>query len=85
MYQIIRPPSVTASEIRSNVELLGKHLVAYEEYMRKLGLHLGTTVSMYNQASRELGKVDKDILRVTGVAAGLEPRELEKPNRDDDD
>ncbi len=73
----------SAKEIRANVELLGKHLAAYEEYMRKLGTHLGTTVSMYNQAYRELGKVDRDVMRVTGSAAGIEANELEKPRLHD--
>lgn len=73
----------SAKEIRANVELLGKHLAAYEEYMRKLGTHLGTTVSMYNQAYRELGKVDRDVMRVTGNAAGIETNELEKPRLHD--
>jgi DNA recombination protein RmuC len=73
----------SAKEIRANVELLGKHLTAYEEYMRKLGTHLSTTVSMYNQAYRELGKVDRDVMRVTGSATGIETNELEKPRLHD--
>ena len=76
----------SAKEIRQNVELLGKHLVNYEEYMRKLGTHLGTTVNMYNAASKEFKKVDKDVLKITGEAMGIEPMAIEGPtgNRDDD-
>lgn len=69
----------SAKEIRKRVEELGRHLANYETYMQKLGGHLGTSVSMYNQAYRELGKIDKDVLRITGQAVGVEPIPLEKP------
>jgi len=69
----------SAKEIRKRVEELGRHLGSYENYMKKLGLHLGTTVSMYNSAYKELGKIDKDVLRVTGAAVGTEAQVLEKP------
>ena len=35
--------------------------------MQKLGDHLSTTVSMYNNnASKEFSKIDKDVYRITG-------------------
>jgi len=70
----------SAKEIRRRVEELGRHLSSYEEYMKKLGGHLGTSVSMYNQAYKELGKVDKDVLRITGSGTGAEPVSLTKPD-----
>lgn len=66
----------TAKEIRKNVEQLAKHLTSYEEYMRKLGGHLGTTVNAYNTASKEFKKVDKDIYRITGEAMAIEAEGL---------
>ncbi|MBI4132627.1 MAG: DNA recombination protein RmuC [Candidatus Sungbacteria bacterium] len=69
----------SAKEIRKRVEELSRHLSSYETYMRKLGTHLGTTVNMYNTAYRELGKVDRDVLRITGKSPELEPVALEKP------
>ena len=75
----------SAKEIRKNVELLGKHLVSYEEYMRKLGGHLGTTVNAYNTASKEFKKVDKDVFRITGEAleiGGQAVAGLEKPDEE---
>ena len=74
----------SAKEIRKRVEELGRHLGSYETYMKKLGTHLGTTVNMYNSAYKELGKIDKDVLRITGEAADLEPMSLDKPNQEDD-
>ena len=70
----------SAKEIRQRVEELGKHIGAYEGYMCKLGNALGTTVNHYNLAYKELKKVDKDVLRVTGTGAGIEVQLLEKPN-----
>ncbi len=68
----------SAKEIRKRVEELGKHLASYENYMQKLGGHLGTTVNMYNNAYKELGKIDKDVLRITGESPGIEPELLDK-------
>ena len=69
----------TAKDIIKRVNELGKHLKAYEDYMGRLGSALGTTVNHYNAAYKELGKVDKDVTRITGEAPGLEPNLLEKP------
>ncbi|MFA4936905.1 MAG: DNA recombination protein RmuC [Patescibacteria group bacterium] len=74
----------SAKEIRKNVEALGRHIASYEEYMKKLGGHLGTTVSTYNIAYKELGKIDKDVLRISGTAAEIEPLVLDKPKNEDE-
>lgn len=71
----------SAKEIRKNVEALGKHLGAYDEYMRKLGNHLGTSVNAYNAAYKEFGKVDKDVLRVTGEGNTIEVLAVEPPTK----
>lgn len=70
----------SAKEIRKRVEELGRHLKSYEEFMRKLGTHLGTSVSMYNSAYKELGKIDKDVLRITGERIGVETVALPSPD-----
>lgn len=70
----------SAKEIRKRVEELGKHIGSYESYMAKLGGALGTTVNHFNSAYKELKKVDKDVLRVTGSAVGIEPQILDKPS-----
>jgi len=74
----------SAKEIRKNVELLGRHLMSYEEYMRKLGTHLGTTVNMYNAASKEFKKVDKDVLKITGESGDIESMTLEGPRSEEE-
>ena len=75
----------SAKEIRKRVGELGRHLGSYETYMKKLGNHLTTSVNSYNSAYRELGKIDKDVLRISGDAAGIEPKALEKPRNEDED
>ena len=68
-----------AKEIVKQVENLGRHLGAYDEYMQKLGKNLGMTVGAYNSASKEFLKIDKDVLKISGKAVGAEPELLEKP------
>lgn len=72
-------------EIQKNVILLGKHLRSHEEKLHKMGGHLETTVSMYNQSYKEFKKIDKDVHRITDGEAGGEVEEiltLDKPVRD---
>jgi DNA recombination protein RmuC len=66
-------------DVMKNVSNLGKHLLSYETYMKKLGSNLGTTVNMYNNAYKEFNKIDKDILKVTGESIDTEILQLEKP------
>ena len=69
-----------AQEIRKRVEQLGKHIINYEEYMRKLGSNLSTTVNVYNTSYKELNKIDKDVMRLTGRAEpGFEPLAIDRP------
>ncbi len=69
----------SAKAIRKNVEDLRRHLDTYETHFKRVGAHLGTTVNMYNAAYKELGKVDKDVLRITGKSADIEPITIAKP------
>jgi DNA recombination protein RmuC len=69
----------SAKHIEKRVGELGKHLEAYEEYMKKLGVTLGTSVNHYNTAYKELKKVDKDVFRIAGEEMGIEPTLLDKP------
>jgi DNA recombination protein RmuC len=73
----------SAKEIRKRVEELGRHLLSYETYMKKLGDSLGTTVNMYNSAYKELAKIDKDVLRISGESAEIEPMILDKPQQEE--
>ncbi len=72
----------SAKEIRKRVEDLGKHLNAYDQYFQKVGTSLGTTVSHYNTAYKELKKIDKDVLRISGESANIEPILVSKPEEE---
>ena len=69
----------SAKEIQKNVEKLTRHLQAYNEYFNKLGNSLGTTVNHFNSASRELGKIDKDVVKIAGEGTGFDVLALDKP------
>lgn len=73
----------TAKDIAKNVENLSRHLKAYEDYYKRIGASLSTTVNHYNAGSKELGKIDKDVLKITGESPELDPLLLEKPNQED--
>jgi DNA recombination protein RmuC len=68
-----------AKDIAKNVESLSRHLKAYEDYYKKLGNALSTTVNHYNAGYKELGKVDKDVLKITSESVGFEMQSLERP------
>lgn len=73
----------SAQNIIARVEELRKHLTAYEEYMKKLGNALGTTVNHYSTAYKELKKIDKDVVKITGASAGIDPLLIDKPQMED--
>lgn len=69
----------SAKSIRTNVEKLGKHLIAYDEFMRKLGLSMSTSVNHYNNACKEFKKVDKDVIKITEGESQISPIMIDKP------
>lgn len=69
----------SAKEIIKRVEELGRHLKAYDEYHVKLGNSISTVVNHYNAGNKELKKIDKDVMRITGASPEIETLELDKP------
>ena len=74
----------SAKQIGKQVEQLGRHLKAYDDYFQKVGNSLGTTVNHYNAAQKELGKIDKDVAKITGEGMSLESLSLDKPDKTDE-
>lgn len=72
----------SAKTIRSNVEKLGKHIISYEDFLKKMGNSLGTTVNHFNSAHKEFEKIDKDIAKITEGEKRIEPMALEKPKEE---
>jgi DNA recombination protein RmuC len=72
-----------AKDIQIRVGKLGQHISKFEEYMQKLGNALGTTVNHYNAAHKELGKVDKDVIKIAGNDPSVEALLIDRPQRDE--
>jgi len=70
----------SAKEIRKGVEMLGRHIGSYQEYLRKLGNNLGATVSAYNNSYKEFAKIDKDVVKITDGRSKVEVKQLDKPS-----
>jgi len=71
-----------AKDIQIRVGQLGQHIGRFDEFMQKLGSSLGTTVNHYNSAHKELGKVDKDVIKIAGSDPRVDPLLLDKPKED---
>jgi len=71
-----------AKDIQVRVGKLGVHIGKFELYMQKLGSSLGTTVNHYNNAHKELGKVDKDVIKIAERDPSVEPLLLDKPSEE---
>lgn len=70
-----------SKEIQKRVSQLGTHISKYEDLMQRLGKSLGTTVNHFNNAHKELGKINKDVVKIAGEdsKSGVEPQLLDKP------
>jgi len=66
-------------DIIKNVTKLGAHISRQDDFMNKLGKSLGTTVNHYEKAYKELKKVDKDVVKISGKGGGVEVLSIEKP------
>jgi len=75
----------SAKDIKKRVEMLGRHMASYDEYFKKLGNNLGTTVNCYNNAYKELGKIDKDVVKIAEVEPSIEIMELDKPKTEEEE
>lgn len=72
-----------AKEIQIRVGKLGQHIGRFDSFMQKLGSALGTTVNHFNSAHKELGKIDKDVVKIAGNVSSVEPLLIDKPQIDE--
>lgn len=72
----------SAKEILVNVQKLDKHIKTYDDFMKKLGVSMSTTVNHYNNAYKEFKKIDKDVARITDGESEMEPLVLDKPKNE---
>lgn len=66
-------------EIIKRVELLQRHISAYDDYAKRLGNNLATAVNTYNSSQKELKKIDKDVVKIAGVNESIDPLQIDKP------
>jgi DNA recombination protein RmuC len=69
-----------AKDIQKRVLDLSKHIKSHETFMQKLGNSLGVTVNHFNSAHKELQKMDKDVVKISGSEPGVDPILLDKPS-----
>ena len=69
-------------DIQKRVGELGRHIGAHETYMQKLGSSLGTTVGHFNNAHKELAKMDKDVVKIAETTPAVEPVLIDRPSED---
>lgn len=67
-------------EIQKRVGMLGRHIKSHEQFMHKLGNSLSTSVNHYNNAHKELKKMDKDVVKIAGSEEVVDPLLIEKPS-----
>ena len=51
--------------------------------MTKMGKSLSTTVGHYNNSYKELGKIDKDVVRIAGGDHQTQPELIDRPAQED--
>jgi DNA recombination protein RmuC len=72
-----------AKDIQKRVGELGKHIAAHEGFMQRLGNSLGTTVSHFNNAHKELKKMDKDVVKIAGTNEAVDALLLDRPTSEE--
>ena len=74
----------TTQEIIKRVGQLQNHLAAYDQYTKKLGSNLDTVINTYNTSQKELKKIDKDVVKITGSEEKIEVLQLDKSHQQED-
>ena len=69
----------SAKEIKKNVEKLSRHILSYDDFMKKLGVSMSTTVNHYNNAYKEFKKIDKDVVKIAGKESKVEALLIDRP------
>ena len=70
-----------AKEIQKRVSQLGVHIAKYDDFLKKLGNSLNTTVNHYDNAYREFTKIDRDISKIDDQhQANIEVLEIDRPH-----
>lgn len=72
-----------ARDIQVRVGLLGVHIKKFDELLGKMGKSLSTTVNHYNSSYKELSKIDKDVVKISGTDSKIDPLLVDRPQQED--
>ena len=68
-----------AKDIQIRVGKLGDHIRKFDDLMNKMGKSLSTTVNHYNNSYKEINKIDKDVVKISGGQAVIEAETVDRP------
>ncbi len=54
----------SVKDVIKKIQDFDTHLIRYDNYFKKIGSNLSATVSAYNNADKELKKIDKDVTKI---------------------
>lgn len=72
-----------ARDIQVRVGLLGVHIKKFDDLLGRMGKSLSTTVNHYNNSYKELSKIDKDVVRISGGDTQVDPLLVDRPQQED--
>lgn len=71
-----------ARDIQVRVGQLSVHLQKFDELLSKMGKSLSVTVGHYNNSYKELSKIDKDVVRISGGNTETSAVMIDKPQQE---
>lgn len=72
-----------ARDIQVRVGKLGVHIGKFDELFGKIGKSLSTTVGHFNSSYKELAKIDKDVVKISGGDHKVDPQLVDRPQLDE--
>ena len=68
-------------DILMNIDKLSNHLNSYQDSHNRLGKSLSAAVNHYNDTSKEFGKIDKDVTKISdgNFKIGIETDVIDRP------
>ena len=72
-------------DILMNIDKLSNHLNSYQNSHNRLGKSLSAAVNHYNDSSKEFGKIDKDVIKISdgNFKVGIETDIVNRPLTED--
>ena len=72
-------------DIMMNIDKLSNHLNSYQNSHNRLGKSLSAAVNHYNDSSKEFGKIDKDVIKISdgNFKVGIETDIVNRPLTED--